>query len=136
MKYRCGNMDVTNVWEALNEFKKVVNNSTSIQNELKKWGNRIIQFIVKAGEDCCIMVREGKLAIEKGKNPNPDLTFTALDGHFLNWITGQTDYTSLDIIGDIEFKGKGPDKNKFISIIGLFVAALLGELDELEELEE
>jgi len=123
-------MEVTNLWEALTEFKNKGNKTKSIQQQLENWGDRTIQFIVQGGEDCTLILRKGRIVLEKGKKANPDLTFSALDGHLINLITGQTDYTSLDIIGNITFQGKPADKNKFIAIIGLFVDALLGELDE------
>jgi putative sterol carrier protein len=128
-------MEVTNIWEALTEFKRVMNKSKSIQQQLESWGDRTVQFIVKGGEDCTMTIQNGKVALQKGKT-EADLTFTALDGHLVNWITGQTDYTSLDILGDIAFEGDPAEKNKFIAIIGLFVDALLGGSDELEPLEE
>ena len=123
-------MEVTTLWEALTEFKNKGNKTKSIQQQLESWGDRTIQFIVQGGEDCTLILRKGRIVLEKGKKVNPDLTFSALDGHLINLITGQTDYTSLDIIGNITFQGKPADKNKFIAIIGLFVDALLGELDE------
>ncbi|HUX98808.1 MAG TPA: SCP2 sterol-binding domain-containing protein [Candidatus Deferrimicrobium sp.] len=122
-------MDITNIWDALQEFKKVANNTKYIQAELQNWGDRVIQLIVRAGEDCCIIVRNGRIILEKGKKENPSFIFTALDGHFVNLITGETDYTSLDILGNITFEGSESDKNKFITIIGLFVDALLGDTD-------
>jgi putative sterol carrier protein len=122
-------MEITNIWDALQEFKNVINTRKFIQEELRNWGSHTIQFVVKAGEDCCITIRDGRVLVEKGKKENPNLTFTALDGHFVNLITGQTDYTSLDILGNIIFEGSESDKNKFITIIGLFVDALLGETD-------
>ncbi len=129
-------MDVTNLWEALTEFKNKGNKTKSIQQALENWGDHTIQFIVQGGEDCMLIIRKGRTVLEKGKKGNPDLTFTALDGHLINLITGQTDYTSLDIIGNIAFQGKPADKNKFIAIIGLFVDALLGELDEFVDPDE
>ena len=129
-------MSVTNVWDALQELKNLARNTKSIKAELLSWGDRSIQFIVKGGEDCSVMVKEGNLLLEKGKKENPDLTFTALDGHLVKLITGQEDYTSLDIMGSITFEGDESDKHKFIGVIGLFVSALLGELDEFEEIED
>ncbi|MHA1648893.1 MAG: SCP2 sterol-binding domain-containing protein [Candidatus Helarchaeota archaeon] len=128
-------MSVTNVWDALTEFKNVVKRTKSIQNELEKWGDHVIQFIVKGGEDCNIMVRNGQIILEKGKKDNPDLTFTALDGHLVKLITGQEDYTSLDILGNITFQGNEADKHKFIGILGLFVDAILGETEGFDEFE-
>ena len=60
-------MSVTNAWEALTEFKKVANSSNSIQAEFQGWGTKIIQFIVKGGEDCSLTIRDGRLILEKGK---------------------------------------------------------------------
>jgi len=129
-------MEVTNLWDALTEFKNLAIKTKSIQQQLESWGDRTIQFIVKGGEDCTLSIRKGKIILEKGKKANPDLTFTALDGHLVNLITGQTDYTSMDIIGDITFQGKPAEKNRFIAILGLFVDALLGESDEYVNPEE
>jgi len=130
-------MSVTNIWEILMEFKKVVNKNKSIQQQLQNWGDHTIQFIVKGGgEDCALVIQNGKVTLEKGTNENSDLTFTALEGYLVNLISGQTDYTSLDIIGDITFEGNSSDKNRFIAIIGLFVDALLGESEEFETFEE
>lgn len=129
-------MSATNIWEALTELKKVVNKTKSIQQQLQSWGDRTVQFIVKGGGACALIIRNGRAILEKETSENADLTFTALDGHLVNWITGQTDYTSLDILGDISFEGDPAEKNKFIAIIGLFVDALLGESDELETFEE
>ena len=129
-------MAVTNVWDALTEFKKIANASKSIQAEFQGWGNKVIQFIVKAGEDCSLIIREGRLALEKGRKESPDLMFEALDGNLVNLITGQTDYTSLDILGSIKYEGNESDKNKFVAVIGLFIDALLGEDDEFEEFED
>ncbi len=128
-------MSVTNIWDTLTEFKNIVNNSKTIQAEFNAWGGRTIQFIVKGGADCFIILKGGKMILEKGKNENPDLTFHALDGNLVKLITGQTDYTSLDILGNITFEGNETDKNKFIATIGLFVDALLGESDEFEDLD-
>ncbi len=128
-------MAVTNLWDALEEFKNIVNNMKSIQAELQSWGDRTIQFIVKGGQDCYMRIRNGRLAIEKGNLEGADLIFTALDGHLVKLVTGQEDYTSLDILGNITFEGKEGDKNKFIAVIGLFVDALLGETDLLDELD-
>jgi len=129
-------MSVINIWEALMEFKKVVNKSKSIQQQLENWGDHTVQFIVKSGENCALIIQNGKVTLEKGISENSDLTFTALDGHLVNLITGQTDYTSLDIIGNITFEGNPADKNRFIAIIGLFTDALLTESDEIETFEE
>ena len=129
-------MSVTNIWDALQELKNLARNTKSIQAELQSWGDRVIQLIVKGGEDCSVTIRDGTLLLEKGKKENPDLTFTALDGHLVKLVTGQEDYTSLDIMGSIIFEGDESDKHKFIGIIGLFVSALLGELDEFDEFEE
>ena len=128
-------MSVTNLWDALEEFKNIVNNTKSIQAELQSWGDRTIQFIVKGGQNCYMSIRDGRLAIERGNIDDPNLIFTALDGHLLKLITGQEDYTSLDILGNITFEGNEGDKNKFIAVIGLFVDALLGETDLLDELD-
>ena len=131
-------MSVTSVWDALTEFKKIANSYKSIQAEFLSWGDRVIQLIVKGGEDCCMIIRGGRMSLEKGKKDedNADLIFTALDGNFVKLITGQTDYTSLDILGSITFQGNEADKNKFIAVIGLFVSALLGEADEFDEFED
>lgn len=128
-------MSVTNIWDALTEFKKIARSSKTIQAEFQSWGERVIQFIVKGGEDCCVTIRNGKMILEKGKKENPNLTFTALDGNLVKLITGQTDYTSLDILGSITSEGNEGDKNKFIAAIGLFVSALLGEEDEFEDFD-
>lgn len=130
-----GKVSVANVWDALKEFKKVVNASKSIQAEFQAWRDRVIQFIVKGGENCYIKLQNGKMIIEKGKKDNPELTFTALDGNLVKFITGQTDYTSLDIMGSVIFEGNEADKNRFIAAIGLFISALLGESDEFDEVE-
>jgi len=129
-------MSVANAWEALSEFKKIVNSSKSIQAEFQAWGDKVIQFLIKGGENCSIVFREGRMILEKGEKENPDLTFEALDGNLVKLITGQTDYTSLDILGSITFKGNESDKNKFVATIGLFVDALLGESDEFEEFDD
>jgi putative sterol carrier protein len=129
-------MEVTNLWDALTEFKNIGIKTKSIQQQLESWGDHTIQFIVKGGEDCTLIIRKGKVALEKGKKENPDLTFTALDGHLVNLLTGQTDYTSLDIMGDITFQGKPADRNRFIAILGLFVDAILGESDEFVNPED
>ena len=128
-------MSIANIWEALQEFKNLTNHTKFIQAELQSWGDRTIQFIVKGGKDCNITVQNGRILLDQGTKENPDLTFEALDGHFVKLITGQTDYTSLDIMGNISFKGAEKDKNKFIAIIGLFVDALLRETDFTEDYE-
>jgi len=120
---------VINLWDALSEFQNIINNTKSIQVELQKWGDRTIQFLVKGGQDCFVRVQNGRILLEKGKKETSDLVFTALDGYLVKLITGQEDYTSLEIMGNISFKGTEVDKNKFVSIIGLFVDALLGETD-------
>jgi len=120
---------VINLWDALSEFQNIINNTKSIQVELQKWGDRTIQFLVKGGQDCFVRIQNGRILLEKGKKETPDLVFTALDGYLVKLITGQEDYTSLEIMGNISFKGTEVDKNKFVSIIGLFVDALLGETD-------
>ncbi|MHA1131307.1 MAG: SCP2 sterol-binding domain-containing protein [Candidatus Helarchaeota archaeon] len=122
-------MAVINLWDALSEFQNIINNTKSIQVELQKWGDRTIQFLVKGGQDCFVRVQNGRILLEKGKKETSDLVFTALDGYLVKLITGQEDYTSLEIMGNISFKGTEVDKNKFVSIIGLFVDALLGETD-------
>ncbi|MHA1276089.1 MAG: SCP2 sterol-binding domain-containing protein [Candidatus Helarchaeota archaeon] len=122
-------MAVINLWDALSEFQNIINNTKSIQVELQKWGDRTIQFLVKGGQDCFVRIQNGRILLEKGKKETPDLVFTALDGYLVKLITGQEDYTSLEIMGNISFKGTEVDKNKFVSIIGLFVDALLGETD-------
>ncbi len=126
-------MSATNILDALSEFKTVVNSHVSIQDELQRWGNKLIQFIVKGGKDCYMTIQNGRVSIAEGTAENPSLTFTALDGHLVDLITGQTDYTSLDIMGSITFQGDEHDKNTFIAVLGLFIDVLLGEFEDFDE---
>jgi len=126
-------MALSNFFEALTEFQNVANKSKAMQAEFRTWGDRTIQFIVKGGASCYLIIKNGRVSIEKGEAENTDLTFTALDGYLVKLLTGQEDYTSLEILGNIAYKGEESDKNKFIAVIGLFVSALFGELDDVEE---
>lgn len=125
-------MSISNAWDALSELQKIANKSVTLQAELQHWGDQVIQFEVKGGENCYVTVHKGRVFLERGTAEKPSLTFTALDGHLVQLITGETDYTSLEILGSISYTGTAHDKNTFIGILGLFMDVLLGEMDGLE----
>ncbi|MFX1449759.1 MAG: hypothetical protein ACFFCM_02880 [Promethearchaeota archaeon] len=118
-------MSVHTTLDACRIYQNIALKSDSIKNELKNW-NRTIFFDVRAGKKCCLKTKDGTIEVITGECDNPDMTFKGLDGHIVNFLTGRDSYTSLEILGNIEYIGKSiSDKSHFIALVGLFMSELM-----------
>ncbi|MHA1301966.1 MAG: hypothetical protein ACTSO9_21330 [Candidatus Helarchaeota archaeon] len=118
-------MSVNTTLDTCRVFQKAVMKSQALKNELQGW-DKIIFFDVQAGKKCCLKIKDSIVDVIQGECENPDMTFKGLDGNIVKFLTGRDTFTSLEILGNIEYKGKSiSDKATFIALIGLFISELM-----------
>ncbi|MHA1379239.1 MAG: hypothetical protein ACTSRG_12725 [Candidatus Helarchaeota archaeon] len=118
-------MSVNTTLDTCKIFKQVAMKSSAVKNELQGW-DRTIFFDVQAGKKCCLKIENGIVDVIEGECDNPDMTFKGLDGNIVKFLTGRDTFTSLEIIGNIKYKGKSmSDKATFIALTGLFISELM-----------
>ena len=117
-------MSVHTTLDTCRIFQQLALKSINFKNELQKW-QKTIYFNVQAGKKCCLKINKGIVDVIVGECENPDMTFKGLDGNILKFITGRDTFTSLEILGNIEYMGDISDRNAFIALVGLFISEIM-----------
>jgi len=122
-------MSVTTTFDTCQIYQQIAQKSDSLKKELLNW-EKTIFFDVKAGQKCCLKIKDGMIDVNPGECRDPDMIFRGLDGHIVNFLTGRDSYTSLEIMGNIEYVGKSiSDRNTFIALIGLFISEIMEQFE-------